>query len=205
MPALLSNFVMKPKRAATRELDMRVAIVSPIQGPEMHMIGLENVFNRVILVGLFTPHWRVQGVIGIPEVRLALVRVMGPKLVFQGVLVVILGADHLRVFLTVVKVRVTTVVVDNRVGKVIPRGGRLGGRTDGQHIGGSGHFNAAPARENAEASNDVITSTILLCHQPTLNLFNPGTIYSYLSMYHASHLGMSYEPMVVPMHVSTLT
>ncbi|WMV07997.1 hypothetical protein MTR67_001382 [Solanum verrucosum] len=64
MLTLLRNAIMRPKRAATRELDMRVAIMTPIPGPEMHMIGLENGFNRVSLVGLFRPHCRVQRVIG---------------------------------------------------------------------------------------------------------------------------------------------
>jgi len=81
MPALLSSSVMSPNGAATRELDMRVAIVGPVQGPEIHMIGLDNGFSKVCLFNMFKPHCRVQRVIGIARVRLALSRVMGPRLV----------------------------------------------------------------------------------------------------------------------------
>ena len=84
-----------------------------------------------------------------------------------------------------------------------PRGGRLGGRADAQGRGAQAHFYAAPARADAETSDDVITGTVLLCHQPASALFDPGSTFSYVSVYYASRLSMMSEPLVAPLRVST--
>ncbi|XP_049378066.1 LOW QUALITY PROTEIN: uncharacterized protein LOC125842802 [Solanum stenotomum] len=83
------------------------------------------------------------------------------------------------------------------------RGGRLGGRSDASGRGAQGHFYAAPARATAEASDDVITGTLLLCHQPATVLFDPGSTFSYVSVYFAPRLGMRSESLAEPVHVST--
>lgn len=83
------------------------------------------------------------------------------------------------------------------------RGGRLGGRSDASGRGAQGHFYAAPARATTEASDDVITSTLLLCHQPATVLFDPGSTFSYVSVYFAPRLGMRSESLAEPIHVST--
>ncbi|KAH0671324.1 hypothetical protein KY285_024119 [Solanum tuberosum] len=84
-----------------------------------------------------------------------------------------------------------------------PRGGRLGGRADAQGRGVQAHFYAAPARADAETSDDVITGTVLLCQQPALALFDPGSTFSYVSVYYASRLSLMSEPLVAPLRVST--
>ncbi|KAH0669070.1 hypothetical protein KY289_023563 [Solanum tuberosum] len=83
-------------------------------------------------------------------------------------------------------------------------GGRLGGRSDASGRGAQGHLYAAPARATAEASDDVITGRLLLCHQPTTVLFDPGSTFSYVSIYFAPRLGMRSESLTEPVHVSTL-
>ncbi|XP_015159123.1 uncharacterized protein [Solanum tuberosum] len=84
-----------------------------------------------------------------------------------------------------------------------PRGGRLGGRADAQGRGVQAHFYAPPGREDAETSDDVITGTVLLCQQPALALFDPGSTFSYVSVYYASRLSLMSEPLVAPLRVST--
>src|SRR5688572_18401895 len=84
-----------------------------------------------------------------------------------------------------------------------PKGGRLGGRADRLGGGRQGYLYAAPARAEAEASNDVIKGSILVCHQPAFALFDPGSTYSYMSVYFASHLGISFELLEVPLRVLT--
>ncbi|XP_049390047.1 uncharacterized protein LOC125854509 [Solanum stenotomum] len=83
------------------------------------------------------------------------------------------------------------------------RGGRLGGRSNASGRGAQGHFYAVPARATTEASDDVITGTLLLCHQPATVLFDPGSTFSYVSVYFAPRLGMRSESLAEPVHVST--
>ncbi|XP_049406129.1 uncharacterized protein LOC125869726 [Solanum stenotomum] len=83
------------------------------------------------------------------------------------------------------------------------RGGRLGGRSDASGKGAQGHFYAGPARATAEASNDVITGTLLLCHQPATVIFDPGSTFSSVSVYFAPQLGVRSESLAEPVHVST--
>lgn len=45
----------------------------------------------------------------------------------------------------------------------------------------------------AKASDVVITDMILICHMPTLTLFDPGSTYSYASVYYASRLSLCSE------------
>ncbi|XP_015168356.1 uncharacterized protein [Solanum tuberosum] len=84
-----------------------------------------------------------------------------------------------------------------------PRGGRLGGRADAQDSGAQAHFYAAPAKADAETSDDVITGTVLLCHQPASTLIDPGSTYSYISIYCAPRLSMSLKLLVEPLRFST--
>ncbi|XP_015169165.1 uncharacterized protein [Solanum tuberosum] len=76
-----------------------------------------------------------------------------------------------------------------------PQGVRLGGRADAQSRGVQAHFYAPPARADAETSDDVITGTVLLCQQPALALFDPGSTFSYVSVYYASRLSLMSEPL----------
>ncbi|KAH0642064.1 hypothetical protein KY289_033038 [Solanum tuberosum] len=45
--------------------------------------------------------------------------------------------------------------------------------------------------------------TLLLCHQPATVLFDPGSTFSYVSIYFAPRLGMRSESLAEPVHVST--
>ena len=84
-----------------------------------------------------------------------------------------------------------------------PRGGRSGGGAYGCGGGRQGHFYGAPARAEAEAVDDVITCVVLVCHQLAFSLFDPGSTYSYVSVYFASYLGLSSELLEVPLCVLT--
>ncbi|WMV08049.1 hypothetical protein MTR67_001434 [Solanum verrucosum] len=57
---------------------------------------------------------------------------------------------------------------------------------------------SAPARADADTSDDVITGTVLLCHQPASALFDPGSSYSNISVYCAPRLSMIPELLVEP-------
>nr|XP_025884581.1 uncharacterized protein LOC112940524 [Solanum lycopersicum] len=83
------------------------------------------------------------------------------------------------------------------------RGGRSGGRPGAPGRGAQGHFYAALTRAAAEASDDVISGTLFLCHQPATVLLDPGSTFSYVSIYFALRLGMRYESLEEPVHVST--
>ncbi|XP_015078162.1 uncharacterized protein LOC107021966 [Solanum pennellii] len=82
-------------------------------------------------------------------------------------------------------------------------GGRSGGRSGAPGRGAQGHFYVAPARAAAEASDDVISGTLFLCHQPATILFDPGSTFSYVSIYFAPRLGMRSESLAEPVHVLT--
>ncbi|XP_069145978.1 uncharacterized protein [Solanum lycopersicum] len=58
------------------------------------------------------------------------------------------------------------------------RGGRSGGRPGAPRRGAQGHFYAALTRATVEASDDVISGTLFLCHQPATVLFDPGSTFS---------------------------
>ena len=83
------------------------------------------------------------------------------------------------------------------------RGGRSGGRSGATGRCVEGHFYAALTRAAAEASDDVISGTLFLCHQPATVLLDPGSTFSYVSIYFALRLGMRYESLEEPVHVST--
>lgn len=61
-----------------------------------------------------------------------------------------------------------------------------------------------PDRAKVKASDAVITSMVSVYHRSALVLFDPGTIYSYVSAYFASDLHIMYEPLSKPICVSTL-
>lgn len=54
-----------------------------------------------------------------------------------------------------------------------------------------------------EASDSMITGMISICHQPTVALFDPDSIYSYVFTYFASKLEFCLESLFVPFNVST--
>ncbi|XP_023773747.1 uncharacterized protein LOC111922420, partial [Cyanistes caeruleus] len=58
-------------------------------------------------------------------------------------------------------------------------------------------------RTDASASDAVITGIISVCHRDASVLFDPGSTYSYVSMYFAHYLGTSRELLALPVHVST--
>ncbi|XP_070041228.1 uncharacterized protein [Nicotiana tomentosiformis] len=75
-------------------------------------------------------------------------------------------------------------------------GGRLGG--------GQTQCYAFPARPEAVASDDVITSIISVCRRDASILFDPGSTYSYVSSYFAYYLDILRDSLVMHVHVSTL-
>ncbi|XP_069150444.1 uncharacterized protein [Solanum lycopersicum] len=83
------------------------------------------------------------------------------------------------------------------------RGGRSGGRPGAPGRGAQGHFYVTPTRAVAEASDDVISGMLFLCHHPATVLFDPGSTFSYVSIYFAPRLGMRSESLAEPVHVST--
>ncbi|XP_069154403.1 uncharacterized protein [Solanum lycopersicum] len=75
--------------------------------------------------------------------------------------------------------------------------GRSGGRGGSQFDGGRSHCYAFPGRQEAEASNVVITCIIQVFHRSASVLFDPGSIYSDVSTY------ILCESLDLPIHVST--
>ncbi|XP_070008139.1 uncharacterized protein [Nicotiana sylvestris] len=78
------------------------------------------------------------------------------------------------------------------------RGGR--GRPRG---GGQTRYYALPNPTEAVASDSVITGVVLVCHRDSSVLFDPGTIYSYVSSYFALHLGVCWDSLSSSIYVST--
>ena len=99
-------------------------------------------------------------------------------------------------------------IQDRRESRQVTRGGARGGRSGGRPgapgRGAQGHFYAALTRAAAEASDDVISGTLFLCHQPATVLFDPGSTFSYVSIYFAPRLVMRFESLAEPVHVLTL-
>ncbi|XP_069147009.1 uncharacterized protein [Solanum lycopersicum] len=79
-----------------------------------------------------------------------------------------------------------------------------GGRGTTQAGGGRGaHCYAFPVRPEAETSDAIITVIILVCHRPASVLFDPGSTFSYVSMYFTAKFDMICDSMIVPIRVST--
>ena len=57
-------------------------------------------------------------------------------------------------------------------------------------------------RAAVEASNNVNTGMLLLCHQPATVLFDPGSIFSYVFIYFDPRLAMRYESLAKSIHIS---
>ncbi|WMV09364.1 hypothetical protein MTR67_002749 [Solanum verrucosum] len=121
--------------------------------------------------------------------------------------------------------RVVVVTGNGNNGRGHPQGGRggnqrgHGGRGNGN--GNRGRGNAQPGREVAhhddrpqcyafpgknevEASDAMITGTILICDRMANVLFDPGSTYSYVSLRFASDFGMICDILDAPIRVSTL-
>lgn len=70
-------------------------------------------------------------------------------------------------------------------------------------VGGHEHCYAFPSRLAVEASDEVITSTILVYHKPTSVLFDPIYLFIYVYLF-STHLDMIYESMILLIRESTL-
>ncbi|XP_075104536.1 uncharacterized protein LOC142161644 isoform X1 [Nicotiana tabacum] len=84
-----------------------------------------------------------------------------------------------------------------------PQPARGGGRGCPRR-GGQASYYALPARSEAVASDSVITGIVPICHRDASVLFDPGSMYSYVSSYFAPHLGISRDSLSSPVYVSTL-
>ncbi|WMV50804.1 hypothetical protein MTR67_044189 [Solanum verrucosum] len=202
MPVLWSIFITRPKGVARRWLGMREATVTPAPSLGIIIIGPDDSFDRLSLVDLPNPLFRHQMVVGANPVRVRAVRCFSR--VLQATVVVLLAAPPT---LPAPPARGRGQGQDYRGGhqglRCVPRGGRSGGRFDGQRKGRHSHFYADPARAEAEASDSVITGTILLCQYPTLALFDPGSTFLFVSVYYVSRLSMISKPLVASLRVST--
>ncbi|XP_069144450.1 uncharacterized protein [Solanum lycopersicum] len=83
------------------------------------------------------------------------------------------------------------------------QGGMSGGRPGATGRSAQGHFYAAPARAAFEAFDNVISDTLFLCHRPATVLFDPGSTFSYVSIYFAPRLGMRSKSLAEPVQDST--
>ncbi|XP_070022925.1 uncharacterized protein [Nicotiana sylvestris] len=70
--------------------------------------------------------------------------------------------------------------------------------------GGQARCYALPACTEAVVSNSTITCIVPVCHRDTSVLFDPGSTYSYVSSYFASHLGVYRGSLSFPVYISTL-
>ncbi|XP_015162433.1 uncharacterized protein [Solanum tuberosum] len=82
--------------------------------------------------------------------------------------------------------------------------GRGGGRRGSQSEGSRSHYYTFPGRLEAKTSDVLIIGIIPVCDRPTIILFDPGSIYSYVSTYFASSPYILCEYLDLPVHVSTL-
>ncbi|XP_070045427.1 uncharacterized protein [Nicotiana tomentosiformis] len=74
-----------------------------------------------------------------------------------------------------------------------------------EQVGGAQpHCYAFPARPKAESYDIVIIGIISVYHRDASVLFDPGSTYSYMSSYLASHLSMPRTALDVPVLMSTL-
>ncbi|XP_070037014.1 uncharacterized protein [Nicotiana tomentosiformis] len=87
-----------------------------------------------------------------------------------------------------------------RGGGKVGRGGPRGGN---QSSGAPSRFYAFPARPDAVASDVVITCIISICDRDVTILFDPGSMYSYVSSLFAHFLGVPRESLGTPLYVST--
>ena len=94
-------------------------------------------------------------------------------------------------------------------GHQISRGGGQVGTTEAQPgkdngpTGDRTHCYAFPGRSEAEASDDVIAGTLLVCDCMASVLFDPGSTFSYVSSSFATGLDLYYDLLVMPIRVST--
>ncbi|XP_070016054.1 uncharacterized protein [Nicotiana sylvestris] len=84
----------------------------------------------------------------------------------------------------------------------VARGGGRGGRGRPRE-GGQARYYALPARSEAIDSDSVITGIVPVCYRDASVLFDPGSIYSYVFSYFASHLGISRDSLSSSVYVST--
>ena len=94
-------------------------------------------------------------------------------------------------------------------GHQISRGGGQVGTTAAQHGRGNGqtgdraHCYAFPGRSEAETSDVVITGNLLVCDCMASVLFDPGSIFSYVSSSFATGLDLHCDLLDMPICVST--
>ncbi|XP_070050340.1 uncharacterized protein [Nicotiana tomentosiformis] len=89
-----------------------------------------------------------------------------------------------------------------QMGRVRPRGG--GYPVGGQADGAPAKFYAFPAIPDVVALDSVITCIISLCGRDASVLFDPGSMYSYVSSLFARFLGVSRKSLGALVYVSTL-
>ncbi|XP_070023193.1 uncharacterized protein [Nicotiana sylvestris] len=85
---------------------------------------------------------------------------------------------------------------EGQMGRGRPRG-------EGQSGGAPARFYAFPARPDVVNSNTVITGIISICSRDASVLFDPGSIYSYVSSLFAHFLGIPCESLGTLVYVST--
>ncbi|XP_070041258.1 uncharacterized protein [Nicotiana tomentosiformis] len=88
-----------------------------------------------------------------------------------------------------------------------PRGGGQVGRGSprrgGQSASAPASFYAFPAIPDAVTPDTVITGIIYVCGRDAAILFDPGSMYSYVSSIFAYFLGVSRESLGTPLYLST--
>ncbi|XP_070039206.1 uncharacterized protein [Nicotiana tomentosiformis] len=82
------------------------------------------------------------------------------------------------------------------------RGGGRAGRGHPRE-GGHARYYALLARTEAVASDSVITGIVPVYHRDASALYDPGSIYSYVSSYFAPYLDISRDSLSSPIYVST--
>ncbi|XP_070014339.1 uncharacterized protein [Nicotiana sylvestris] len=93
-----------------------------------------------------------------------------------------------------------------QAGRGYPRGGGqpvTGQSGEGHPIDAPARFCAFPTRQDAVASDVVITSMIFVCDRDASVLFDPGSTYSYVSSLFAHFLEVPRESLGTPICVST--
>lgn len=61
-----------------------------------------------------------------------------------------------------------------------------------------------PVMPKAEASDTFIIGIILICYRTASILFHPGLNFSYMSTHFASSFDNAFDPLSMPLHISTI-
>ncbi|XP_070044870.1 uncharacterized protein [Nicotiana tomentosiformis] len=96
-----------------------------------------------------------------------------------------------------------TVIVPPPIRELNTQTGRGASRGGAQGGGRPSIFYAVLDRQNAEASNKVITCILSVCGRPAYVLVDPGSTFSYVSPYFCVEIGKAPKQLGVPFEVST--